>query len=316
MKTIKISPRGYCHGVVNAINTITKLSEKSTNKSITVLGMVIHNKQVVEAFEQRGIKTIHSKTKTRLELLDEIDEGIVVFTAHGISDQVRQKAMDKGLEIVDTTCNDVLKTQNVIKELIAKGHDVIYIGKHGHPESEAADLISDRVHLVQTIEDIDQLYINNHLISVTNQTTMSVFDIYQIVEYLKTKYPNITFIDEICNATRIRQEAVKNQSHEIDHCFVVGDKLSNNSKKLVQVSIEEAKINATLIESLDDINIEDLKTFKTVSVTSGASTPTSVTKEVIAFLEAFDPLDISTHDNHSKLTSETLIPFKKKHSYN
>jgi 4-hydroxy-3-methylbut-2-enyl diphosphate reductase len=314
MKTIKISPRGYCHGVVNAINTITKLTEKSIDKKITILGMVIHNKQVIEAFEQKGIKTLHSDTKTRLELLDLIDEGIVVFTAHGVSDQVREKAKAKGLEVIDTSCTDVLKTQNVIKELLKDGHDIIYIGKHGHPESEAANAISEQVHLIQKIEEIKDLNITNPNISVTNQTTMSIFDIYQIVETLKKTYPNLNFVDEICNASRIRQEAVRNQSSEIDHCFVVGDVLSNNSKKLAQVSKEEAHIDATLIENVEDIDIEKLKTYQCVSVTSGASTPTSITNEVIAFLQAFDKDDINTHQNKSKITPNNLITFKRKHS--
>jgi 4-hydroxy-3-methylbut-2-enyl diphosphate reductase len=314
MKTTKISPRGYCHGVVNAINTITKLTELSNKKSITILGMVIHNKQVVEFFESKGIKTIHSKTKTRLELLDDIQEGIVVFTAHGVSPKVRKKALDKGLEIIDTTCEDVFKTQDTIEELLQKDYDIIYIGKHHHPESEAAKEISDNVHLVETLSDITALHINNDLIAVTNQTTMSIYDIFYLSEQIKDIYPGVVFIDEICNATRIRQEAIKNQSPDIDHCFVVGDTLSNNSRKLVQVSIKEAHIGATLIENVTDINIEELKQYNSVSVSSGASTPTRITNEVIRFLEQFDKEDTRTHSNTSLITNDNLITLKK-HSY-
>lgn len=311
MKTTKISPRGYCHGVVNAINTITKLTKLSNNKSITILGMVIHNKQVVEFFETKGIKTIHSKTKTRLELLDEIDEGIVVFTAHGVSPKVRKKAREKGLEIVDTTCDDVFKTQYTIEDLLSKHYDIIYIGKHHHPESEAAKEISEKVHLVETLEDIKDLKIDNDLIAVTNQTTMSIYDIYYLSEQIKELYTSVIFIDEICNATRIRQEAIKNQSKDIDHCFVVGDRLSNNSKKLAQVSIKEAHIDSTLIENVEDINIEELKKYNSVSVSSGASTPTRVTNEVIRFLEQFDKEDPLTHNNISLITNDNLITLKK-----
>lgn len=311
MKITKISPRGYCHGVVNAINTITKLTELSNKKSITILGMVIHNKQVVDFFESKGIKTIHSDTKTRLELLDEIDDGIVVFTAHGVGPKVRQKAKDKGLEVIDTTCEDVFKTQDTIVELLEKGYDIIYIGKHNHPESEAAKEISDHVHLIETFEDIDQLNISNPLIALTNQTTMSVYDIYKLSEQIKERYSQLVFIDEICNATRIRQEAIKEQDKEIDHCFVVGDKLSNNSRKLVQVSINEAHIDATLIENITDIDIEKLKQYNHVSVSSGASTPTRVTNEVIQFLEQFDKDNPTTHNNTSFVTNKNLITLKK-----
>ena len=311
MKTIKLSPRGYCHGVVNAINTISNLVNLSTNKKITILGMVIHNKQVVDFFEEKGIKTIHSTTKTRLELLDEVDSGIVVFTAHGVSPEVYKKASSKGLEIIDTTCNDVTKTQGKVKEYINKGYDVLFIGKKHHPESEAAAGISEKVHIIEEIEDLSHIDLTNRNIAVTNQTTMSLYDIYILAEKIKNIYPKTIFIDEICDATRVRQEAVRKQDKSIDHCFVVGDKLSNNSLNLVHVSKTVAFVDATLIETIEDINIERLKSYNTVSVTSGASTPTRVTKEVITFLENFDKDDESTHDNRTKIDNDNLIVIRK-----
>ena len=311
METVKLSPRGYCHGVVNAINTITNLTNLSTHKKITVLGMVIHNKQVVDFFENKGIKTIHSTTKTRLQLLDEIEDGIVVFTAHGVSPEVHKKALAKGLEIIDTTCNDVTSTQVLISDYINKGYDCLFIGKNKHPESEAARGISRSVHVIENIHDVKFLNITNKKMVLTNQTTMSLYDIYSLAENIKEKYPHIEFLDEICDATRIRQEAVRNQEQSIDHCFVVGDKLSNNSLNLVHVSEEYAKIPATLIENVEDIDINLLKDFKKVSVTSGASTPTKVTNEVIHFLAQFDKNDVNTFDTTSRINKENLITIKK-----
>lgn len=310
METVKISPRGYCHGVVNAINTITKLTEMSIDKPITILGMVIHNKQVVDFFTAKGIKTLHDPSKTRLELLDEIDEGIVVITAHGVSPDVMKKAKDKGLEIIDTTCKDVIKSHTVVNELINDGYDIIYIGKHNHPESDGAKGISDRVHVVETIEEIDQLNLENPKVALTNQTTMSLYDIYQLAEEARLLYPDIYFVDEICNATRIRQEAVKNADQTLDHIFIVGDRLSNNSQHLKDVSMDQAHIPSTLIENVSEINIELLKTYQKVGVSSGASTPTQVTNEVITFLQQFDPLDPSTHHNQTMLKTETLLERK------
>jgi len=293
MKTIKITPRGYCHGVVGAINTITNLDLMSIEKPIYILGMLVHNKDIVSSLDLLGIQTLHDPSKTRLELLDQIDAGTVIFTAHGISPIVYKKAQDKGLHIIDTSCNDVLKSQDVIKEFLAKNYDVLYIGKNGHPESEAACDISPQVHLVESKKDIDAL---SHLkkVAITNQTTMSLFDVYDLSEYAKTIFENLSVVDEICNATRIRQEAIIHQE-KVDHCFIVGDRLSNNSKKLVQVSKEQANINATLIENVEDLDIEYLKTINSCSVSSGASTPTQVTTEVIQFLQQFDRADISTH---------------------
>lgn len=293
MKTIRITPRGLCHGVVGAINTITKLDHLSTRKPIYILGMLVHNKQVVESFKEKGIITLHDPSRSRIDLLDDINEGTVIFTAHGISPSVKEKALNKGLDIIDTTCGDVTKTQVVIKDYLAKDFSIIYIGKHDHPESEAAQGIDKRVHLIENVTDIEKLKLEGN-IAVTNQTTMSLYDVYNLSQIIKKKYPDSIFIDEICNATRIRQEAVMNQE-QVDHCFVVGDKLSNNSQKLVQVSKEQSKIDATLIETIHDIDIEKLKTYNSVSVSSGASTPTRTTRDVIIFLEAFDKDNPSTH---------------------
>jgi 4-hydroxy-3-methylbut-2-enyl diphosphate reductase len=293
MKTIKITPRGYCHGVVGAINTITNLDLLSIPNPVYILGMLVHNKDIVSSLNLLNIKTLHDPSKTRLELLDEIESGTVIFTAHGISPNVYKKAADKGLYIIDTSCKDVLKSQTVIKDFLDLGYDILYIGKKGHPESEAAYDISDKVHLVETTADIDSL---SHLkkVAMTNQTTMSLFDVYEISEYAKTVFDSVTFVDEICNATRIRQEAIIKQER-VDHCFIVGDKLSNNSKKLVQVSKDQAGINASLVENVEDLNIDFLKTIDSCSVSSGASTPTQVTSEVINFLRQFDKNNPATH---------------------
>lgn len=307
METIKITPRGYCHGVINAINTITNIDELSTKKPIYILGMVIHNKLIVNSFDSKGIITLNDNTKTRLELLDEIDEGTVVFTAHGVSEEVHKKAKSKGLDIIDTSCKDVLKSQKIIKEFLDKNYHIIYVGKRKHPESEAAVGMSPNVHLIENINDIDNLNINAEKLMLTNQTTMSLFDIYNISEKAKEKFPHLEYIDEICNATRIRQEAIARQDKSIDFCFVVGDKLSNNSKKLVEVSIEKAGIKAKLVENVEDIDVNELKKFNKVSVSSGASTHTKITTEVIEFLQNFDKNDPSTHNNKSKIKPENLF---------
>jgi 4-hydroxy-3-methylbut-2-enyl diphosphate reductase len=310
MKTIKITPRGYCHGVVNAINTITELASRSNTKPITILGMVIHNKQVIDYFTKKGIRTLHDPSKSRLELLDQIDEGIVVFTAHGVSPQVREKAQQKGLEIIDTTCKDVTKSYELIQNLLKEEYKVIYIGKHGHPESEGALGLGSNVFVIETILELENLKLSGDKIALTNQTTMSLYDIYNLVEKAKSIYPNLYFVDEVCNATRIRQEAVINANKEIDHIFVVGDRLSNNTKQLAYTSINQAHINANVIENVSQLDIEQLKNYTCVGVTSGASTPTQVTNEVIAFLEQFDYNNPRTHNVQSKLKVDTLLDRK------
>ncbi len=312
MKTIKITPRGYCHGVVNAINTITNLDHLSMKLPVYILGMVIHNKQMVSSLESLGYITLHDPSITRLELLDKIESGTVIFTAHGVSPEVYKKAKLKGLDIIDTTCGDVFKSQDVIKEYLNKGYDVIYIGKHTHPESEAASEISNNIHIIENISDLSDLTIKNKKIVITNQTTMSIYDVFNISEKAKELYPHIEFINEICNSTRIRQEAISDIPDEVDHVYVVGDNLSNNSKKLVEVATIQGKTSSSLIESITDIDISELKKYNCVAVSSGASTPTKVTSEVIKFLEQFDKDDIRTHDTSSNLTINNLLT-KKAH---
>jgi 4-hydroxy-3-methylbut-2-enyl diphosphate reductase len=307
MKVVALTPRGYCHGVVYAINTVRKIAENPrVKKPIHVLGMIVHNKKIVQDLDALGVKTLHQKGVSRLALLDRINEGTVIFTAHGVSDAVRKKAEEKHLDIIDTTCKDVFKSQETMKAYLSNGYDVIFIGKKTHPESETALALSEKVHVVSSEDDIDALDIKNNKIALTNQTTMSMFDIYQLNEALKKKHPSIELIEEICNATKTRQLAVKTQDKTVGHCFVVGDKYSNNSNKLVETSMQ-AGISATLIESVEDIDINPLHFFEKVSVTSGASTPTKVTSEVIRFLQAFDKHVPSTHTPTSRIKKTNLF---------
>ncbi|MFW5914057.1 MAG: 4-hydroxy-3-methylbut-2-enyl diphosphate reductase [Bacillota bacterium] len=307
MEVTALTPRGYCHGVVGAVNTLKRIArDKTVKQPIHVLGMIVHNQKIVDDLDRLGVTTLHEKGVSRLKLLDRIDSGTVVFTAHGVSDAVREKAKAKGLDIIDTTCRDVLRSQRTVKAYIDEGYDVIFIGKEDHPESETIRSFGPRAHVVSDEKDVESLTIDNPKIALTNQTTMSLFDVYGLSETIKKRYPSVEFIEEICDATKTRQLAVQNQPKDTDHCFVVGDPYSNNSRKLVEVS-KRAGIPASLIESIEDIDIERLKAFKKVSVTSGASTPTKLTSEVLRFLKAFDKDDPSTHDTSSKVKNANLF---------
>jgi len=310
MEVIALTPRGYCHGVVHAIGVLKRLAYDDTVKHpIYVLGMVVHNQKIVNDFTDLGITTLHNPNKTRLDLLDEVDSGTVVFTAHGVSNQVIQKAKDKGLDVVDTTCKDVTVSQNTVLEYLDNDFDVLFIGKHNHPESETVLTYGNRVHLITSSLDVDALQIDSQKIALTNQTTMSLFDVYKLTEKILNKYPQTEVIEELCAATKTRQLAVMQQDQSIDFCFVVGDPHSNNSNKLVSVSKENG-INASLIEGVEDLDIEHLKTLKKVSVTSGASTPTQITKEVISFLSSFDKNKPETHDTTSDVNKKNLFTTK------
>lgn len=290
MQVKAITPRGYCKGVVRAIE-IAK-NAQNEQQPIYILGMIVHNQYIVEALKKRGIQTIDIPGQTRLELLDQIQHGTVIVTAHGASDQVFQKAKNKGLNVIDASCLDVIKTHDLIKEKLNEGYDILYIGKKGHPEAEGAISIDEkRVHLITSKNDIQMMDPNKHYV-MTNQTTMSLYDVYDLCEYAKTILPHVTIEKETCTATKIRQEAIKNMEEDIDIVFIVGDPHSNNTQKLASIASEKKEVH--MIESLDDLNINWLKGKKKAAVSSGASTPTYLTNQVIEFLHQFNENDPQT----------------------
>ncbi|MBN6888896.1 4-hydroxy-3-methylbut-2-en-1-yl diphosphate reductase [Cytobacillus horneckiae] len=312
MKVIKISPRGYCYGVVDAMVIARNAAlDQTLPRPIYILGMIVHNKHVTDAFEEEGIITLDGKNRD--DILDQVDSGTVIFTAHGVSPQVRERAKEKGLVTLDATCPDVSSTHDLIRKKKDEGFQIIYIGKKGHPEPEGAvGVAPDVVHLVETIADVNQLQLSDEKILVTNQTTMSQWDVGDVMEQIKEKYPQAEFHKEICLATQVRQEAVAEQAGETDVLIVVGDPKSNNSNRLAQVSEEIAGTKAYRIGDLSELKIEWIKDAKTVGVTSGASTPTPITKEVITFIEQFDPEDSSTWTAEKKVPLSKILPKIKK----
>lgn len=308
MNVIKISPRGYCYGVVDAMVIAKKTAENPAYpRPIYILGMIVHNKHVTDAFEEDGIITLDGPN--RLEILEQIEEGTVIFTAHGVSPEVRRKARDKGLTTVDATCPDVTRTHDLIRERKRDGYEVIYVGKKGHPEPEgAAGVAPDIVHIVENVEDVHQLNIQSSKVVITNQTTMSQWDVSDIMKASKTKYPHAEIHNEICLATQTRQEAVAEQAGDADLLIVVGDPKSNNSNRLAQVSKAIAKTNAYRISNVNELNTDWLRDISTVAVTSGASTPTPITKEVIRFIEQYDEDDPHTWDTTSTVKLSKILP--------
>ncbi len=304
----KISPRGYCYGVVDAMVIARNAAlDTSLPRPIYILGMIVHNKHVTDAFEMDGIITLDGEN--RLDILSKVETGTVIFTAHGVSPEVKELARRKGLVSIDATCPDVTVTHDLIREKTAEGYDIIYIGKKGHPEPEGAiGVAPDKVHLVQTLEDVENLTISVEKLLVTNQTTMSQWDVVDLMKKLEEKFPHIEVHKEICLATQVRQEAVAEQAGEAELLIVVGDPMSNNSNRLTQVSEEIAGTSSYRIGDISDLKLEWLNNISHVAVTAGASTPTPIVKEVIHFLEKYDPNDPTTHDITKKTVPEKILP--------
>lgn len=291
MKVKAIVPRGYCKGVVKAIEIAKKASEQEG--PVYILGMIVHNQYIVNALEELGVHTIDHKGKTRLELLDEIDQGTVIITAHGAGENVFIKAKEKGLNVIDASCLDVIKTHDLMKDKLQQGYEILYIGKKGHPEAEGAISIdTEHIHLISTQQDIDQMDPSKSYI-ITNQTTMSLYDVYDLCEYAKKTLPHVEIEKETCTATKVRQEAIGNIEDDVDIVFIVGDPHSNNTQKLA--SIASQKKDVYMIESLQDLDIETLKGKHFAAVSSGASTPTYLTNQVIEFLKQFDETKSETY---------------------
>ncbi|MFX3631979.1 MAG: 4-hydroxy-3-methylbut-2-enyl diphosphate reductase [Candidatus Pristimantibacillus sp.] len=308
MEIVKISPRGYCYGVVDAMVLALQTAKNlDLPRPIYILGMIVHNSHVTDAFEQEGVITLDGEN--RLEILEQVEKGTIIFTAHGVSPEVRQRARDKGLTVVDATCPDVTKTHDLIREKVAEGYHIIYIGKRNHPEPEGAlGVAPDHVHLIEREEEIAELEIPEGRIIITNQTTMSQWDVRIIITSLLKKFPHAEIHNEICLATQVRQEAVAEQAGAAQLCIVVGDPRSNNSNRLAQVSEEIAGVTAYRVSDVSEIKQEWLVGIERVAVTSGASTPTPITKEVIAYLEQYDNSNPDTWEIKRTINMKKLLP--------
>ncbi|WP_026297132.1 4-hydroxy-3-methylbut-2-enyl diphosphate reductase [Paenibacillus daejeonensis] len=308
MEVLKISPRGYCYGVVDAMVLAMQTAKNlDLPRPIYILGMIVHNRHVTESFDTEGIITLDGEN--RLEILEQVEKGTVIFTAHGVSPEVRQRAREKGLTVVDATCPDVTRTHDLIREKTAEGYEILYLGKRGHPEPEGAiGVAPERVHLIERLEDVERLVLTSDKIIITNQTTMSQWDVKHLIKRLLEVFSTAEVHNEICLATQVRQEAVAEQVGDAQLCIVVGDPRSNNSNRLAQVSEEIGGVPAYRISDLSELKREWLEGVELVAVTSGASTPTPITKEVISYLEQYDPNDSETWELKRTINMSKLLP--------
>lgn len=289
MEVVAISPRGYCYGVVDALALVRRVAaDPNVPRPIHVLGMIVHNRHAVEDLERLGVRTLDGGD--RADLLERVEGGTIIFTAHGIAPEVKRRAREKGLTCFDSTCPDVTRTHDLIRDKVAAGYEIVYVGRRGHPEPEGAmGEAPGHVHLVETVADVEALRLPNVPLAVTTQTTLSQWDTQEVIDACRRRFPAIEVHNEICLATQVRQQAVADQAGSADLVLVVGDSRSNNSGRLAQVAREIAGRPAHLIDSVADIRPEWLRGTRRVAVTAGSSTPSQLTREVIAFLETYDP---------------------------
>jgi len=268
MQVVLANPRGFCAGVDRAIEIVERALEKY-GSPIYVRHEVVHNRFVVDSLRKKGAVFV--------DQLDEIPaDSTVIFSAHGVSQKVRQEAENRGLNVFDATCPLVTKVHVEVTRYRKLGLEIILIGHAGHPEVEGTMGQADGgIILVETLEDVSNIQISDpDRLAYVSQTTLSMDDTAKIVDALRNRFPNIKGPrkDDICYATQNRQDAVKHLVEECDVVFVVGSLNSSNSNRLREIA-ELRNIPAYLVDGPDDISDEWLTDKRCAGVTAGASAP-------------------------------------------
>ncbi|MEH6686080.1 MAG: 4-hydroxy-3-methylbut-2-enyl diphosphate reductase [Halopseudomonas sabulinigri] len=279
------NPRGFCAGVDRAIEIVNRALEVF-GPPIYVRHEVVHNKFVVEDLRSRGAIFV--------EEIDQVpDDVIVIFSAHGVSQAVRQEAADRGLKVFDATCPLVTKVHMEVTRYSRDGSECVLIGHAGHPEVEGTMGQYDAsqggaIYLVEDEADVAKLQvINPERLAFVTQTTLSMDDTARVIDALRSRFPAIDGPrkDDICYATQNRQDAVKQLARDCDLVLVVGSPNSSNSNRLRELS-ERMGTPAYLIDGADEIKPEWLKAVSNIGVTAGASAPDVLVRQVIQHLHA------------------------------
>ncbi len=292
-KIIRLKEQGFCYGVKRAIKIVEEAAlNPLLPRPIYLLGNLVHNDFIKQYLDKLNVIVIDGDN--RLEMLDLIPNDVtVIFSAHGVSDQVRNKAKLKNLTIIDATCPYVEQTFKLVASA-CNDHDILFIGKANHPETEAVLELSNRAYLVDPknikIEGLDE----DHIM-VAHQTTMSCYDIDNLFLEIKKVYPNASKLDMICRVTEKRQFELKT----IDSLaffnpaliIIVGDKKSNNSTKLYELASRSTKCDAVFIESISELNLKLVKKYQTVIIGSGTSTPIALINEIADVINNLDQFD-------------------------
>jgi 4-hydroxy-3-methylbut-2-enyl diphosphate reductase len=287
MRVILAQPRGFCAGVVRAIDIVERSLEKY-GRPVYVRHEIVHNRHVVE-----GLKT---KGAIFVEELDEIpDDAPTVFSAHGVSRAVVDAAARRRLPVLDATCPLVSKVHNQAKRYVGSGRTLILIGHAGHPEVEGTlGQVDQPVHLVSTEADVQALALGRDTpLAYVTQTTLSVDDTKAVIAALRARFSNVVGpnTSDICYATQHRQSAVREMSALAEVILVVGAKNSSNSNRLVEIGLE-AGVPSYLIDDASGLDPAWLDGVEAVGLTAGASAPEALIQDVIAALRRLGPVEV------------------------
>ncbi|MBW0004797.1 MAG: 4-hydroxy-3-methylbut-2-enyl diphosphate reductase [Hyphomicrobiales bacterium] len=301
MKIILAQPRGFCAGVVRAIEVVERALEKY-GAPVYVRHEIVHNRHVVESLKAKGARFV--------EDLDEVPSGAVtIFSAHGVSRKVENEAKLRSLPTIDATCPLVTKVHNQGRRYVAQGRVLVFIGHAGHPEVEGTlGQIDGEVHLVQKEEDVENLPIATDApIAYVTQTTLSVDDTRAVIDALQRRFNDVAGPDirDICYATQNRQTAVRELSRLADVIIVVGARNSSNSNRLREIA-EEAGLPSYLVADGSEIKAEWVRDAEVVGVTAGASAPEVLVEDVVQALVRIAPAEVSVLEGPKESVSFRL----------
>ena len=267
---------GFCFGVKRAVDQVYEQAEKQKGKKIYTYGPIIHNEEVVKDLRGRGVEVIHSE-----EELAALADGIVIIRSHGVSKKIYDLLEEKHIEYVDATCPFVKKIHNIVRQASEEGKHVVIIGNPEHPEVQGIvgwSLLPATV--VQNAEEAEQLSLpEEQKICIVSQTTFNYNKFKDLVEIISKKRYDISVLNTICNATKERQTEAKSIAKGVDAMIVIGDKHSSNTQKLFEIC-KKACNNTYYIQTLDDLDMNQLRSVETVGITAGASTPNKIIEEV------------------------------------
>jgi len=299
---ILAQPRGFCAGVVRAVEIVERALQKY-GAPVYVRHEIVHNKHVVDSLKAKGARFVE-------ELSEIPDNAVTIFSAHGVARRIEEEASKRDLHVLNATCPLVTKVHNQGKRYVEKGRTLILIGHAGHPEVEGTmGQISAPVVLVQTEQEVDKLDIpTNTPVAYVTQTTLSVDDTKGIIAALQRRFTDIVGPEtrDICYATQNRQTAVRELSELVDVILVVGAKNSSNSNRLREIG-SETGVPSYLIADSSEFNSEWVRDARVVGITAGASAPEVLVDGVIDALGRLGPVEVSTLSGRQE-TIEFRLP--------
>ena len=268
---------GFCFGVKRAVDTVYQQIEQYRGEKIFTYGPIIHNEEVIKDLRSHGVEVLNDE-----EELKTADADVVVIRSHGVAKYIYDILEERGITCVDATCPFVKKIHKIVAEKSAEGSYIVIVGNGEHPEVQGIrGWAGEQVTVVQTPEDTERFELpdKDQKVCIVAQTTFNYNKFKELVEIISKKRYDIVVLNTICNATKERQTEARQIAARVDAMVVIGDKRSSNTQKLFEICKEEC-LNTYYIQTLDDLDINQLRSVESVGITAGASTPNKIIEEV------------------------------------